>query len=146
MNYETPNPNNLRAKTALLVIILALSATIIPTSFARQTLKFITTTTVQSKQDFELHNETGLEITEVYISETGNEEWEEDVLGQDTLATGESVNIEFSGQRANMWDIKVVFSNGKSNFWRKLNLSELTDVTISFKNGKPWATWKNGDQ
>jgi len=140
---KNPGSKSLRAQTALLVAIFALSTMFIPTAFAQRTLNFASTAS-QSKQDFELHNETGLEIAEVYISETGNEEWEEDVLGQDTLATGESVEISFSGQKENLWDMKVVFSNGKSNFWRKLNLSELTDVTISFKNGKPWATWKNG--
>jgi hypothetical protein len=98
----------------------------------------------QSKLDFTLHNATGLVITEVYISETGNEDWEEDVLGRDTLDDGDSVDIKFGGQAANNWDIKVVFSNGRSNYWRKINLSQLTDLTISFKNGKPWATWKNG--
>ena len=99
----------------------------------------------QSKQDFELHNETGLEITNVYLSETGKTNWEEDVLGQDTLESGSSVNITFAGQKANIWDMKVVFSNGKEDFWMKLNLSQLTDITISFKNGKAWATTKNGD-
>lgn len=136
-------PKSLRAQTVTFIAIFALSMMFVPTAFAQRTLNF-TAPPSQSKQDFELHNATGLEIAEVYISETGNEEWEEDVLGQDTLATGESVNIGFGGQKANVWDMKVVFSNGKSNFWRKLNLAEITDVTISFKNGKPWATWKNG--
>ena len=77
------------------------------------------------------------EIKEVYVSATGNENWEEDVLGTDTLASGEHVDISFSRRREDMWDIKVVFRNGKSNVWTKLNLSQITDVTLSFKNGKP---------
>lgn len=127
-----------------LVALLALSMMFIPTAFGRGSKNFVSAS--QNKQDFTLHNETGLEITEVYVSETGNDDWEEDVLGQDTLATSATVDITFHRKQADNWDIKVVFSNGKSNFWRKLNLSQITDVTISFKNGKPWATWKNGDQ
>lgn len=128
--------------TLTLVAAFAVS-TLIPTTMAHRTQNFAAVAT-QAKQDFELHNETGLEITEVYLSESGNDSWEEDVLGQDTLAPSDSVNITFSGQKANLWDMKVVFSGGKSEFWRKVNLSELTDITISFKNGKPYATSKNG--
>jgi hypothetical protein len=128
--------------TLALVATFTVSA-IVPTAFAQGAATFAPVVS-QAKQDFELHNETGLEITEVYLSETGSDSWEEDVLGQDTLAPDDSVNITFGGQKANLWDMKVVFSGGKSEYWRKVNLSELTDITISFKNGKPYATWKNG--
>lgn len=120
-----------------LLAIFALAVSLAPTAFAMGV-------STQNKQDFTLHNETGQEITEVYVSPTGVDEWEEDVLGTDTLANGDSVDITFSRRREDRWDIKVVFRNGKSGVWSKLNLSEITDVTISYKNGKPWATWKNG--
>jgi len=45
-----------------------------------------------------------------------------------------------------MWDMRVVFRNGRANVWTKLNLAQITDVTVSFKNAQLWATWKNGDQ
>jgi hypothetical protein len=128
-----------------LIVILLLSVILVPSALAHGKQNFISLAS-QNKQDFTLHNETGLEIKEVYVSESGNDEWEEDILGKDTLDSGESVAITFHRKRADNWDIKIVFSNGKSNFWRKLNLSEITDVTISFKKGQPWATWKNGDQ
>jgi hypothetical protein len=141
--------NNPQAKThrklKALIAILALSVMLIPTAFAQGTKHFISAAN-QNKQDFTLHNETGREINEVYISPTGNEDWEEDILGKDTVASGDSVDITFSRRREDLWDLKVVFNNGKSNVWSKLNLSRITDVTISFKNGTPWATWKNGDQ
>lgn len=129
-------------KLISLVALVALSVMAVPSVFARGTSH----TNVQNKQDFTLHNETRQEITEVYVSPTGVDEWEEDILGTDTLPNGESVAISFSRRKENMWDIKVVFRNGKDAVWTKLNLSEITDVTLSFKNGKPWATWKNGDE
>ncbi len=99
----------------------------------------------QGKQDFTLHNATGKVISEVYVSPNTVNDWEEDVLEEDVLGNGESVDISFSRtEKADFWDLKVVFSDGKSAIWGKLNLSQLTDLTISFKNGKPWATWKNG--
>jgi hypothetical protein len=128
----------------LLAVACVFSMVSLPAASAKG-LVAVPARVTQAKQDFELHNETGLEITNVYLSETGKTNWEEDVLGQDTLESGDSVNISFGGQKANIWDMKVVFSNGKEDFWLKLNLSQLTDITISFKNGKTWATTKNGD-
>jgi hypothetical protein len=126
--------NGLRAAAA----IAALSMLLVPAVSAHTAVR-------QDKLDFTLHNDTGQEITHVYISETGNTDWEEDVLGQDTLATGDDVDIEFAGQKANIWDMKVTFAGGKSVVWSKINLSTLTDINISFKAGKPWATTKNGN-
>jgi hypothetical protein len=132
-------------KLRSLAAIIALSVVLVPTAFAKGTHNFASST-IQNKQDFTLHNETGQEIIEVYVSPTGVDNWEEDILGQDTLPSGESVAISFTRRREDRWDIKVVFRSGKNSVWTKLNLSQITDVTISFKNGKPWATWKNGDQ
>jgi hypothetical protein len=136
---------NTDRKLKAIVAILALAVILVPTTFAQATQNFVSVAN-QNKQDFQLHNETGLEITEVYVSPTGVDDWEEDVLGTDTLASGDSVNIRFARRHEDRWDIKVVFRSGKSNVWTKLNLSQITDLTISYKNGKPWATWKNGDQ
>ena len=136
---------NAHRKLKALLAMLTLSVMLVPAALAQGTQNFVSAAN-QNKQDFTLHNETGLEINEVYISPANNEDWEEDILGKDTLASGDTVDITFSRRHEDLWDLKVVFKNGKSNVWSKLNLSRITDVTISFKNGKPWATWKNGDQ
>jgi len=138
-NVQTNSQRKLKA----LIAIFALAVIIAPTAFARGG-RTSSAAATQNKQDFTLHNETGLEIKEVYVSPTTTEEWEEDILGADTLESGDSVDISFSRRREDMWDMKIIFRNGKSNVWTKLNLSKLTDITISFKEGKPWATWKNG--
>jgi hypothetical protein len=136
---------NTHRKSKALVAIFALTLMLVPTAFAQRSRNFVSAAT-QNKQDFTLHNETRLEIKEVYISPTAAEDWEEDILGTETLASGDHVDISFTRRREDMWDMKVVFRNGKSNIWTKLNLSKITDITISFKNGTPWATWKNGDE
>lgn len=143
MNKVTTNTQrNLKA----IVAIFALSVMLASTAFARGTTRTFVNAASQNKQDFTLHNETGQEIKEVYVSPTEADEWEEDILGVDTLAADDSVDISFTRRHEDMWDIKVVFRSGKSSVWTKLNLSKITDVTISFKEGKPWASWKNGDQ
>ena len=97
------------------------------------------------KQDFTLHNETGKTIQELYVSPNAADNWQEDVLGEDTLETGNHVDVKFArAEKADVWDLRVVFEDGKAVVWTKIKLSEITDVTISFKGGKPFATTKNG--
>ena len=40
-------------------------------------------------------NKTGVEIHKVYISPHDKDDWEEDILGKDTLPNGETVDIKF---------------------------------------------------
>src|SRR5437868_14505223 len=94
----------------------------------------------QSKQDFTLVNSTGVEIHELYVSPHKSNEWEEDVLGQDTLPDGDSVTIHFSPrEKAKLWDLKIVDKEGNSIEWESLNLLEIAKVTLHYKNGKAWA-------
>src|SRR5205085_10958237 len=63
--------------------------------------------TQTAKQDFTLVNATGVEIHELYVTPHKSNDWEEDVLGQDTLPDGDSVTIHFSPrERAKMWDLR----------------------------------------
>lgn len=106
-------------------------------------LLFTSTAFAQGKQDFTLHNETGKEVKELYIGPHSDDEWGEDVLTDDTLETGDAVEISFDPEEeADSWDIKVVFRDGKEAVWTKLILTNITDITLSYKAGKPWATWK----
>lgn len=123
--------NYLRTLTMLAGAVV-LSTLIMPTALA------------QSRLDFTLTNQTGYEIREVYVSPNNRNDWEEDVLGQDTLADGASVEIKFSRQKQALWDLKVVFTNGRDAVWTKFDLSRITDIVISF-NCTPYATTKNGD-
>ena len=95
------------------------------------------------KQDFVLHNETGVEIHEVYVSPVTADDWEADVLGKDPLASGESVKITFDDRdKHSHWDLKVVDANGNGIEWHDLNLVEISEVTLHYKGGKAWADVK----
>ena len=97
----------------------------------------------QGKQDFTLINKTGVEIHELYVSPHSTEAWEEDVLGTDTLPSGKSVGIKFSPkEKAKLWDLKVVDGEGNSIEWERLNLLEISEVTLYYKDGKAWAETK----
>jgi len=95
------------------------------------------------KQDFLLHNETGVEIHEAYVSPVTADDWEENVLGKDTLPNGDSVKITFDDRdKHSHWDLKVVDGKGNSIEWHDLNLVEIAEVTLHYKEGKAWADVK----
>lgn len=65
----------------------------------------------EAKQDFSLVNKTGYELSKVYVSPTKSDDWDEDILGRDTLANGESVDIHFHrSNKTCQWDLKVVYT------------------------------------
>ena len=97
------------------------------------------------KQDFILHNQTGVEIHSLYVSPHSTDDWEEDILGKDTLASGESLKITFDDRDKHVhWDLKVTDKDGNSLEWYDLNLVETEEVTLHWdaKAGKGLADIK----
>ena len=112
-------------------------------AFALSALLLVTPAFAAGKQDFTLHNKTGKVISELYLSPHDEESWEEDVMGDEVLGDEEDQDITFDrDEQPDAWDMKVVFDDGKSLVWPKLMLTNITDITIFYKNGKPFATWK----
>ena len=91
-------------------------------------------------QDFTLDNETGVEIHKVFVSPHDVNDWQEDILGKDTLPSGQSVDIKFSPkEQAAMWDLRVEDSQGNAIEWENLNLLKISKVTLHYKDGKATA-------
>lgn len=86
----------------------------------------------EAKQDFALINKTGYELKEIYVSPSKANDWQEDVLGKQTLGDGEKLNVHFSPKvRTCKWDLKVVYSeDDTSAVWSDINLCEVEKVTI----------------
>jgi predicted HTH transcriptional regulator len=117
----------LKSKVALALGVVALFVT--ATAFARV-----------GKQDFVLHNQTGVEIHQLFVSPHSTDDWEEDILGKGTLPDGDSLKITFEDREKHVhWDLKVVDSKGNSIEWEDLNLIEISEVTLHYKDGKAWA-------
>jgi len=92
------------------------------------------------KQDFTLVNATSVEIHEVYVSPHNSNDWEEDVLGRDTLPAGANVHITFDrAEAAALWDLKVVDKDGNSIEWENLDLLKISKLTLHYKDGRAWA-------
>ncbi|MBX3295191.1 MAG: argininosuccinate lyase [Acidobacteria bacterium] len=94
----------------------------------------------QGRQDFTLVNRTGVEIYAFYVSPHSSNEWGEDILGADTLLSGEELDVFFSPkERAKYWDIRIEDEDGNYIVWDRLNLLEISKVTLYYRNKKPTA-------
>ena len=99
----------------------------------------------EGRQDFDLVNKTGYEISEVYVSPSKSDDWEEDVLGTGTLPDGNHIHIKF--HRATQtcdWDLKVVYTVDETTAeWEKINLCKVEKITIHYdrKSGVTRATF-----
>ena len=66
----------------------------------------------------DITNRTGYTIMYMYVSPESSTSWEEDVLGSDVLADGETQRVNLTGYKSPMFDIQLVDSDGdKYTFW-----------------------------
>ena len=80
----------------------------------------------------EIVNNTGMTLTHFYASNSGTASWEEDILGRDTLADGDTVQININdGTGACKFDFKAVFDNGQSLEKANINVCEISTYTYS---------------
>lgn len=88
----------------------------------------------QAKQDFTLVNKTGYEIKAVFVSPVKTDDWEEDVLGDDTLDDGDSTDIHFARkEKTCKWDLKVVYADDDSAaVWGGVDLCKVSKITIKY--------------
>ncbi|MBD2099700.1 hypothetical protein [Leptolyngbya sp. FACHB-261] len=67
------------------------------------------------RRDFTVQNNSGSDIQYLYVSSSSENEWGEDILGQDVLPSGESTEVNFTDEsNACRYDIKAVFEDGQS--------------------------------
>lgn len=88
-------------------------------------------------QDFTLVNSTGVEINKLFVSPHDKDDWEEDILGRDTLPSGQTLDIKFNrDEKAAMWDLRVEDTQGNAIEWVNLNLLEISKITLYYEDGK----------
>ena len=87
-----------------------------------------------ARQDFKLVNQTGFTISELYVSPSKTDNWEEDVLGDDELENGKSTTIRFNkSTRACTYDLKVVYSDDEDDaIWNNIDLCRIATITLFY--------------
>ncbi len=101
---------------------------------------YLCAATAMSAQDFTVINKTGFEIHALYMTPHNAKQWGGDILGVDTLAQNDSVDIVFSRkEKSKLWDLRVEDEDGAFIEWENFNLLEITSVTLYYKNGKATA-------
>jgi hypothetical protein len=72
--------------------------------------------------------------SEVYVSPGKADDWQNDVLGKDSLDDGRTANIKFNrASKTCIWDLKVVYADDDwSAVWHDINLCKIEKITIKY--------------
>lgn len=101
--------------------------------------------------DFTLVNQTGYGIDAVFVSPADDNDWGDDVLGEDVLPNKKSWEIEFDPPYEALllafgidkYDLKCEYEDGSVDEWYDLKLEEINTLTLTLdKKGNGVATWK----
>jgi hypothetical protein len=94
-----------------------------------------------SDADFTLVNKTGYQIDEVYVSPSKADDWGKDIMGKDSLADSEKVDIVFPhGDGKCKFDIKVKYNDGDNAEWGDVDLCEYSAITLHWDGKNTTAT------
>lgn len=86
--------------------------------------------------DFTLVNKTGYDIKEVYIGPTSVDEWGDNLI-KNVLKDGQSLELKFSEKAsAEKWDIKVIYSDGETAWWKGYKLTEISKINLFWSADK----------
>jgi hypothetical protein len=86
---------------------------------------------VAGRQDFRIHNLSSIPIVRLYVSSSGTNDWEEDVLQSNILEPGQVYRLNFGNEAQGcMHDLKAIFRNGAVVEEREVNLCQVTDFNF----------------
>jgi len=111
-----------RAVPLAVALLLSTAAPPVPAGSAR----------AANGADFTLKNENGYQIDEVYVSPRSSRRWGKDVMGEDTLDAGQSMNITFPRNNAACtFDIMVKYhDNDVKAEWSNVDLCKYSTITL----------------
>lgn len=82
-------------------------------------------------QDFTLHNNTSKTLNSLYVSPHSDDKRGDDILGEDTLGAGQTVDIKFAHDEDHChWDVKGDFEGGGSAEVDDVDLCTVSDVNF----------------
>ena len=79
---------------------------------------------------FTLNNVSSGAVNEIYVSPLESNNWEEDILGQDVLESGQTAAITIRGADGQCaWDVRLVYDDGSVTDERNIDLCNLQNGT-----------------
>jgi hypothetical protein len=95
-----------------------------------------TSALAKGEETLTIENRTGYTITEVYLAPASSDNWEEDILGKDTLDTNTSFDVDMSESADTCkWDLRAVYEDKSAAKWRNIDLCKISSITL-FYNAK----------
>lgn len=92
---------------------------------------------------FELLNSTGFSLYGVYISESIDDEWSDNLLADELLEDGDSCDITFeTSSRKRWWDIMVMDGEDNEYIFEHLDLGSGRKVTLRCEDGAALVEWE----
>jgi hypothetical protein len=88
-------------------------------------LGLATSSVADANKKVKIINETRHAMVQFHASRVGTNDWEEDILGQDTLAIGSSVVVNFGTDDYCLYDFLGVFDDGDKVEKRRINVCEI---------------------
>lgn len=93
---------------------------------------FSASAALSADRSVEVVNKTGQTMTEFYASVTSTNSWEEDILEDDTLEDGDSVDVNVDdGSGKCIYDFRAVFESGAESVKRGVNVCQISTFTFT---------------
>jgi len=92
---------------------------------------FATTAGADGNKKVKIINETRHAMVQFHASRVGTKDWEEDILGQDTLAVGSSVSVNFGTDDYCLYDFLGVFDDGDKVEKYRINVCEISSFRFT---------------
>ncbi|MEI9850993.1 MAG: hypothetical protein WDN24_09235 [Sphingomonas sp.] len=84
-------------------------------------------------QEVPLTNDTGMTITQIFISPSGEDEWGPDLLGDEVFADTIRATVTFEREEdACEWDIKATFEGGGGVVWPALDFCAISSIGLVY--------------
>jgi hypothetical protein len=92
-------------------------------------------TQAQTVLDFKLVNNTGVDFYAVYLTETKTKDWGEDILPEDIVKNGDTVDIEFKyvdDETHCIWDLRLTKDRSEKEYIyiNEIDLCEISILTL----------------
>lgn len=91
-----------------------------------------------SDLDFTLVNQTGRSFEGLYVTDSGNKDWDANLLRDGkVLAAGGKIRVRFKSEsKPEFWDFNLVDDEGLFVTFKKVDLAGVDTVTLKDVNGK----------